>query len=66
MSCNVGKTDKWIRIGLGIVLILIGAFYQSWWGAVGLVPLLTGIVNYCPLYPLIKADTRSTEEKTKE
>ncbi len=63
MPCNVGKTDKWIRIGLGIILILVGVFYQSWWGAVGLIPLVAGIVSYCPLYTLAKIDTRSEEEK---
>ena len=38
MICNVGKTDRIVRIILGIAIILLGIYFQSWWGAVGIVP----------------------------
>jgi len=50
MKCNVGKTDRLLRIVSGLAIILAGVALQSWWGAVGLVPLLTGIVRWCPAY----------------
>jgi hypothetical protein len=50
MKCNVGKTDRLFRIILGVVIILAGVYFQSWWGAVGLVPILTGSIRWCPAY----------------
>ncbi|WP_351125036.1 DUF2892 domain-containing protein, partial [Shewanella sp. T24-MNA-CIBAN-0130] len=35
MKCNIGKTDKIIRVILGACIIAVGVYYQSWWGAVG-------------------------------
>ncbi len=50
MKANVGKADKAIRIVLGLAIGVIGMVYQSWWGLVGLVPILTALINWCPLY----------------
>lgn len=50
MKCNVGKTDRMLRIVVGLVIIGAGLYFQSLWGAVGLVPLLTGIFRFCPAY----------------
>ena len=50
MKCNVGKTDRTIRIIAGLSIIAAGVFFQSWWGAVGLVPLITGSIKWCPAY----------------
>ena len=50
MICNVGKTDRIVRIILGIAIILLGIYFQSWWGAVGIVPLATGLLRFCPAY----------------
>jgi len=54
MTRNEGSIDRVIRVALGLgllSLIVIGP--QSWFGLVGIVPLLTGIVGYCPLYGLL-------------
>lgn len=50
MKCNVGKTDKMFRIILGVTIILAGVYFQSWWGAVGIVPIVTGFIRWCPAY----------------
>ncbi|MBU0656788.1 MAG: DUF2892 domain-containing protein [Gammaproteobacteria bacterium] len=50
MTCNVGSTDKTLRIIAGLIIIALGVYYQSWWGAVGAVPLLTGLLGWCPAY----------------
>ena len=53
MQCNVGKTDRAIRLIAGVAIIGAGIYYQSWWGAVGVVPLMTGYLRWCPPYQLI-------------
>jgi hypothetical protein len=50
MTCNVGKSDRAIRIVIGLAIIGIGWANGSWWGAVGIVPLLTALLGWCPLY----------------
>lgn len=59
MKPNVGSADKIARIVLGVVIVALGIYFQSWWGAVGIVPLLTGIFNFCPAYNLIGISTKS-------
>ena len=58
MNQNVGKIDRLFRILIGIVIIAIGAYFKSWWGIIGVVPILTAIIGFCPLYIPFKIDTR--------
>lgn len=62
MQCNVGKGDKVFRIIVGLAIIIAGWIYGSWWGAIGLIPLLTAIVGYCPAYSIFGTSTCKTEE----
>jgi hypothetical protein len=48
--CNEGKIDRIVRVVLGLAIIGWGVAAQNYWGAVGLVPLLTGAIGICPLY----------------
>jgi len=58
MKCNIGKSDKWIRIVLGVALIVIGLLINNLIIAVvGLIPLGTALLNFCPLYTLVGVDT---------
>lgn len=61
MKCNIGKTDRMIRILLGIVIVILGFSFQSWWGLVGLVPLLTAAFRWCPLYVPLNVSTDETD-----
>jgi sulfite exporter TauE/SafE len=47
---NVGGIDRVLRIVAGLAIIGWGVYAQNWWGAVGAVPLLTGIIRWCPAY----------------
>jgi hypothetical protein len=51
MTHNVGGIDRWLRIIVGLALIAL-VFYgpQTPWGWIGVIPLLTGIAGWCPLY----------------
>ncbi len=62
MKKNVGSVDKIIRIILGIVIIAYGIIESSWWGLVGLVPLLTAFMGFCPLYAPFKISTDKKAE----
>jgi hypothetical protein len=54
MSRNEGTLDRVLRVILGLVLIsLVFVGPQTVWGWVGVVPLLTGLVGYCPLYSVL-------------
>ena len=53
MHHNVGGIDQILRIVLGVVISTIGVIYNNWWGLVGLIPLVTGTMSWCPLYNLV-------------
>ena len=57
MKQNLGAGDRGLRISLGLGILLVGAAFWSPWGLVGLVPLLTGIVGFCPAYCPLKIST---------
>ena len=62
MKCNVGTTDRVIRVILGIGIILIGIYFKSWWGAVGVIPIFTAAIGWCPLYLPFKISTCKLEK----
>jgi hypothetical protein len=63
MKINESALDRIIRVVLGVVLLVLG------WGGIvdgtlglifkilGFLPLLTGLVGFCPLYSLLKIKT---------
>lgn len=58
MKLNEGKLDRTLRviIGLGLLsLVFVGP--QSLWGLIGLVPLATGLIGFCPLYKVFGFST---------
>ncbi len=57
MKKNLGSVDRKIRIVAGVVLLAVGLISQSWWGLIGLVPLLTAGINFCPLYTVLGFST---------
>ena len=50
MIRNVGSADRALRIVAGLAIVAAGVYYQSWWGAVGIIPLFTGTTRWCPAY----------------
>ena len=59
---NVGKWDRIIRVVLGLTIL---AFLpRTTWALLGLVPLVTGIAAYCPLYHLFGWSTRRPAKAT--
>jgi hypothetical protein len=66
MKANVGGIDRALRVlvGLGVLSLLVvlegGA---RWLGLIGLVPLLTAVLGYCPLYALLGISSCPLERK---
>lgn len=60
MNKNVGNIDRALRIIVGLVIIVAGFIMNSWLGFIGLIPLATGIIRWCPLYCPFKINTCDT------
>ena len=62
MKTNVGSLDRTVRVAVGLVLIgltltdTVGA-----WGWLGIVPLATGVIGWCPPYAMLGWNTCSTK-----
>lgn len=50
MKRNVGGLDRVARLLVGAAIIGLGIYFKSWWGAVGVVPILTAAIGWCPAY----------------
>jgi hypothetical protein len=58
MKANVGGIDRVLRIVVGLVLVVLAATGTvGWWGWLGIVPLFTGVVGWCPPYALLGFNT---------
>lgn len=61
MKCNVGQTDRIVRIILAVAIAALGLYFQSWWGLVAIIPLATGLSLFCPIYKIFGLSTCSTK-----
>jgi hypothetical protein len=60
MKANVGGIDRVLRIVVGLAVLSLYFVLEGsarYWGLVGIVPLLTGLVRFCPVYPLLGINT---------
>ena len=64
MKTNIGTLDRTLRIVVGLALLALFATGSiGAWGLVGLVPLATGLVRFCPLYRVLGIHTCAVETK---
>jgi hypothetical protein len=64
MKANVGIADRVIRILVGLILLSLVFVLEGnarWLGLIGLIPLVTGLVRWCPLYVPFRIDTCRAE-----
>lgn len=54
---NVGYIDSIIRVVLGTLIVAIGLYYNSYWGFIGLIPVISGAISFCPVYRLLGITT---------
>ncbi|MBS4062201.1 MAG: DUF2892 domain-containing protein [Bacteroidetes bacterium] len=57
MKKNVGNIDRIIRIVLGLIIGVVGIMNHSWLGLIGIVPIATAFLSYCPAYSLFRFST---------
>ena len=62
IKANIGTADRAARVVAGLAILGVGWYYRTRWGLVGLAPLLTAAIRFCPLYvpfglSTCKADT---------
>ena len=61
MKKNIGTIDKILRALIGVAVILLGILYSSWWGLLGLIPLFTVFIGWCPLYTPFNISTKKND-----
>lgn len=66
MKNNVGGSDRFIRVIIGLVIVAAGVFYQSYWGAIGAIPLITAAIGWCPAYFPFGISTCNIESKSSD
>lgn len=67
MKRNVGTVDRVLRMMLGLALLSLVFILQGslgWIGLLGMVPLLTALVPFCPLYTVVGLSTCKTSLMT--
>ncbi|MCF6172826.1 MAG: DUF2892 domain-containing protein [Campylobacteraceae bacterium] len=57
MSCNVGGFDRILRVVVGLALVIYAYFGVQPIAYIGVIPLVTGLFGFCPLYPIFKIST---------
>ncbi len=63
MKSNVGGIDRILRIVVGLVLIALTFMGMlPVWGYIGIVPLATGAIGWCALYPILGINTCPTKK----
>ena len=65
MGKNVGVVDRILRVIVGAVLIaLVFVGPQTPWGWIGLIPIATALIDWCPAYSLLGIRTCSVAERS--
>lgn len=66
MEKNVGSLDRGVRIIIGLALLSLVFLRQDssrWFGLIGVLPLLTASLSWCPLYTVLGVKTCSAQKK---
>jgi hypothetical protein len=63
MKANVGNIDKVLRVVAGVAVIGWGVYAQNWLGAIGIIPLATAAMGWCPLYSMLGIKTCPLKNK---
>lgn len=61
MKKNIGNIDRVLRVIIGCTVLGAGYYFKSWWGLLGLVPVLTAVFGFCPAYLPLGLDTCGTK-----
>ncbi len=63
MKCNVGGIDRILRLIIGLIILGLGIYFESFLALIGLIPIFTAIFRICPAYLPFGLSTCKTDEK---
>jgi hypothetical protein len=64
MTTNEALWDRGLRVVAGLIMLsLVVVGPQSLWGLIGVVPLATGLIGYCPAYSFLGFNTCAIKRK---
>lgn len=66
MKTNVGTVDRIVRVIIALSIFGAGYYYKNWLGLIGIVPLLTAFVGFCPAYLPFGLSTCSKPDQGKK
>ncbi|HLS22563.1 MAG TPA: DUF2892 domain-containing protein [Pseudogracilibacillus sp.] len=61
MKANVGTVDRVVRLIVGVILLALFFLIEGnlrYIGLIGIIPIITALVSFCPLYSLLRINTR--------
>jgi len=50
MKTNMGSIDRGVRAVAGVILVVWALTSGPWWAWIGVIPLATAAIGFCPLY----------------
>ncbi len=50
MKTNVGSLDRTARVIIGLLILAAGYYFKNWFGLIGIIPLGTALMGWCPAY----------------
>lgn len=63
MTANIGDTDRYIRIAVGVALIIWWLMGGPTWALIGVLPLATALFRYCPAYGILGMNTGGAKKE---
>ena len=62
MKTNIGNIERGVRVVGGLVLVGLAATGTvGWWGWLGVIPMATGLIGWCPPYAMLGISTCKTK-----
>ena len=62
MKTNIGSVDRIVRIVVGLAILGAGCYYRNWFGLIGLLPIITAVLRFCPAYVPFGLNTCAVKE----
>lgn len=63
MEKNIGKTDRTIRVIVGVVALYLAYTYNVWWLVLAVIALATATMGKCPMYAMLKKKSKPIAKK---
>jgi len=60
---NLGNLESIIRVLFGGIIIAAGIYFDSLWGLIGIIPVISGATSFCPIYQYMNIDKGTRIER---